>query len=257
MKRTKITIDKDDFPSEFHPLLSGSDVYDSSCSPEAKVIYIDRDGGYFLKCSEKGSLRKEAELASYFHKKGLSSAVLEYLSEEKDWLLSERVPGEDATARLYLDDPKRLAKKLGETLRMLHETNGTDCPVQNLTEGYFKTVDERYEKREYDPSFFGGRSAEDAYLTAKSGRSLLKNEVLIHGDYCLPNLLMKDWRFTGFIDLGGAGVGDRHVDLFWGAWTLNFNLKTNAFKDVFFDAYGRELVDKEKLHIVSAAEAFG
>ena len=45
MKRTRITPDLDAIPTEFHPLLKNAAVYDSSCSPEARVIFIDKDGG--------------------------------------------------------------------------------------------------------------------------------------------------------------------------------------------------------------------
>ena len=65
------------------------------------------------------------------------------------------------------------------------------------------------------------------------------------------------WDFSAFIDVGNGGVGDRHVDLFWGAWTLSFNLHTDSYRDRFFDAYGRDRVDEEKLRIVAAAEVFG
>jgi kanamycin kinase len=69
--------------------------------------------------------------------------------------------------------------------------------------------------------------------------------------------MLDDWRFAGFIDVGNGGVGDRHVDLFWGAWTLAFNLGTDAYRNRFFDAYGRDKIEEEKLRIVSAAEVFG
>ena len=68
---------------------------------------------------------------------------------------------------------------------------------------------------------------------------------------------MENWRFTGYIDLGNGGVGDRHVDLFWGAWTLNFNLHTDRYRDRFFDAYGRDRIEEEALLTVAAAEVFG
>jgi kanamycin kinase len=73
----------------------------------------------------------------------------------------------------------------------------------------------------------------------------------------LPNFLLDDWSFSGFIDLGNGGVGDRHIDIFWGIWTLEFNLKTNAYRDIFIDAYGRNLVNEDALRVISAAEVFG
>lgn len=69
--------------------------------------------------------------------------------------------------------------------------------------------------------------------------------------------MLDGWKLSGFIDLGGAGVSDRHIDLFWGAWTLSFNLGTDEYRGRFFDAYGRDRVDEDMLKIVAAAEVFG
>jgi len=72
-----------------------------------------------------------------------------------------------------------------------------------------------------------------------------------------PTLSLNDWQFSGLIDLDNAGVGDRHVDLFGGTWTLWFNLKTHQYYDRFLDAYGRNKVNEDMLHLVAAAEVFG
>ena len=56
MRRTLLLPNVHVIPEAFHPLLSGAPVYDSSCSPEARVLFIDRDEGYFLKSAPKGSL---------------------------------------------------------------------------------------------------------------------------------------------------------------------------------------------------------
>jgi kanamycin kinase len=47
------------------------------------------------------------------------------------------------------------------------------------------------------------------------------------------------------------------VDLFWGAWTLWFNLGTDKYRERFFDAYGRDRIDEELIKVVAAAEVFG
>lgn len=133
MKRTLITPDLALYPSEFHSLLAGATVYDSSCSPEAKVLFIDKEGGYYLKSAPKGKLQKEAEMTRFFRKKGLGAAVLSYLSREHDWLLTERVLGEDCTHRQYLEDPTRLCDTTATLLRSLHETDFQNCPVPNRT----------------------------------------------------------------------------------------------------------------------------
>ena len=87
MKRTLITREISCFPDELRTLIQGSNIYDSSCSPEARVFYIEKDGGYYLKSAPKGTLKTEAEMTDYFHRKGLAPAIVTYLSLEKDWML--------------------------------------------------------------------------------------------------------------------------------------------------------------------------
>ena len=100
-------------------------------------------------------------------------------------------------------------------------------------------------------------NADEAYKYICERKNALKNNVLLHGDYCLPNIMLDGFKFSGFIDVGNGGVGDRHVDLFWGAWTLNFNLKSDMYRDRFLDAYGRDAVDEEIIRLVSVIESFG
>ena len=261
MKKTPIERIPGLLPLEIERLVSGAKIYDSSCSPEARVYFIDRDGGYYLKFAPKGSLAQEAQLTSYFHQKGLGVAVLGYGSDGSDWLLTRAAVGEDCTNERYLADPKRLCDVLADRLRQLHELDASDCPVQNRMETYFATVDQNYRAGQYDASLFGASyrfaSAEEAYAVFNGGREALKCDVLLHGDYCLPNIVLNDWCFSSFIDLGNGGIGDRHVDLFWGAWTLNFNLGTDVYRDRFFDAYGRDKLDAELLRVIAAAETFG
>lgn len=84
MTLAPIKINMEDYPAALHSLLSGTKLYDSSCSPEAKVIFADKDGGYFLKSAPKGALEREANMTKYFHVKGLAGNVLTYISDELD-----------------------------------------------------------------------------------------------------------------------------------------------------------------------------
>ncbi len=264
MKRTLLTIDANKFPADYRPLLTGAPVYDSSCSPAAKVYFIDRDGGYYLKTQpvSAGSLRLEAEKTRFFHEKGLGAEVLSYTTVgDADWLLTRRVVGEDCTHADYLSDPKRLCDLWAEILRRLHELPTEGCPAPDYLDKYLALAEDNYAKGNYDktafPDSFGYASAKEAWKALSEGRHLLKADTLIHGDYCLPNIMLHDWKFSGFIDLGNSGVADRHIDLFWGAWTLWFNLHTDAYRGRFFDAYGRDRVDEEIIRVVAAAEVFG
>lgn len=57
MKRTETKPDLSLFPCELQKLFEGAKVFDSSSSPEARVYFIDKDGGYYLKTGAKRSLR--------------------------------------------------------------------------------------------------------------------------------------------------------------------------------------------------------
>ena len=261
MKRTPIIVSPDEFPQDYRLLIEGANIFDSSCSPAAKVYFIDRDGGYYLKRSAKDTLRTEAEMTAFYHQKGLGAEVLSYLSKDEDWFLTRRVMGEDCTHSLYIDDPKRLCDTTANLLRQLHDTDSSGCPVPDRIETYYSTALNNHENGLYDTSLFpdnwGYANAEDAWETVRQGIRALKRDTLLHGDYCLPNIMLDNWKFSGFIDLGNGGVGDRHIDLFWGAWSLFFNLKTDAYRDRFFDAYGRDKVDLDILRVIAAFEVFG
>lgn len=249
-----------DFPEAFHSYLTAP-VYDSSCSRDARVWYIDREDGFFLKSAPRDSLKTEADMTAYFHSKGLGAEVLCYLADDRDWLLTRQIPGEDCTYPPYLEDPKRLCDTTAALLRQLHETDFSGCPVSNRNERYFSAAERNYLAGHFDAALFpeewGCSNAEECWQLIRTGRNLLKSDTLLHGDYCLPNILLDTWKFSGFIDVGNGGVGDKHIDLFWGAWTLFFNLKTNAYYNRFLDAYGRDAAEPEILRVIAAFERFG
>lgn len=261
MKRTLIYPELDQFPARFHPLLERAAVYDSSCSPEARVWFLNGKDGFFLKSAPRGALQKEAALNRFYHEKGLGPEVLDYTSEDRDWMLTRQIPGEDCLFPEYMAQPERLCDLTGELLRSLHETDGTGCPVPDRTADYLAAARKNYRAKHYDmglfPDNWGFASPEEAWAVVEAQGKLLKKDTLLHGDYCLPNILLDNWSFSGFIDLGAGGMGDRHVDLFWGIWSLNFNLKTNRYRDRFLDVYGRDKVEEELLRVVAAVEVFG
>ena len=260
MKRQRIVPDIHTFPADFQPLLNGIPVYDSSCSADARVYYLDREGGLFLKKSSKGTLQKEAAMTSYFHSKGFGPEVLVYESLEDDWMLTRKLPGEDCTDAMYLEDPNRLCDTTAQLLRMLHDTCPAGYPIDHTTT-YLSTARKNYESQKYDTSLFpdnwGYASAEEAWKAVEENAKYLQTDTLLHGDYCLPNIMLDNWRFSGFIDLGNGGLGDRHADLFWGIWSLQFNLKSDCYRDRFLDAYGREVINEDIFPIIGAFEVFG
>ncbi len=261
MQRTPAILERAEIPQIFHPFLEGATVFDSSCSPAARVWLLEKDGGFFLKRAPKGTLQREAAMTAYFHSKDLGAELLAYESLEADWLLTRRIPGEDCLWQTYRDEPARLCDTTAQLLRMLHETSMDGCPVPNRTAEYLQNARKNYHNQAYDVSLFpdnwGYATPEEAWRVVEETGHLLQADTLLHGDYCLPNIMLDQWKFSGFIDLDAAGAGDRHVDLFWGMWSLEFNLKTGRYRERFLDAYGREKIQEELFRTVAAIEVFG
>ncbi len=262
MKLKPVKLNIEIYPEAVINYMKDSALYDSSCSPQARVTFINKDDGYFLKEAAEGTLKTEAVMTGYMHSLKLSEEVLYYGSfHGRDYLLSRKIQGEDCTHPDYLSDPKRLCDTIASLLRELHEMDGKGCPVQDRIMTYTKSVKRGFDMRSYEPDLFKGiwefESFSDAKCAAEEGLPLLKKEVLLHGDYCLPNVVLNNWKLSGYIDLDCGGIGDRHIDVVWGIWTLNYNLGTVEYTSRFIDVYGKDIIEFEKLRMIAAMEMIG
>ncbi|MBP2622381.1 aminoglycoside 3'-phosphotransferase [Streptococcus oricebi] len=245
-----------DFPLPIQSYLRASRIYDSSSHSQAKVWYLDSD--YYLKMDNVGKLEEEARLTQYFFEKGLAVEVVEYVSsEDTDYLLTRAADGETALA--YLDKPQKLCQIMAETLKYLHSLDQKEFFLPNRLDYYIASFYDNYKAGTfYEKALlprFGIANREEAFEIVQANQENLKADTLIHGDFCLPNIVLKDNQFSCFLDLGLAGISDKHVDLFWAIWSLHYNLGRDDYADYFLDCYGRENVDEEMIRVVAACEA--
>ena len=54
---------------------------------------------------------------------------------------------------------------------------------------------------------------------------------LVHGDFCLPNILIHNNKVSGFIDVEAMGIGDPWIDYSWCIWSLEYNLKSKEYTE--------------------------
>ena len=151
---------------------------------------------------------------------------------------------------------------MAEALKKLHNLNPHNFPSENHLQAHKDRALKNYEKGEFYAKAllpqFRISSREEAFQLIREQGHLLKTDAFIHGDACLPNFILKDAdQFSCFIDLGLADFSDRHIDLFWAVWSLNYNLHDPKYAELFLDYYGIEQVDVNKLRLVAAFEAFG
>ncbi len=220
MKKTQIQIDINNFPDQLHYIFENTKIYDSSSHPTMTVLYSEN--GYYIKIGEKGTLTKEAELTRLFQHNKMGVEVVSYISDEKDYMVTRPAKGEDCTH--YLSNPERLCEVLADTMKFLHSRPVAEIPVSLCMKTY-------------------------------EGLDFINQDTFIHGDFCLPNIILDDWKFSTFIDVGLAGIGDKHIDIYWALWSLEFNLKTDKYSDYFLSLYGKENYDKDVLKKVAEIES--
>lgn len=232
MKRTKIEFNIDTLPSAIREHLRGATIYDSSCSEDARTMFVEGAEHTFLKISPKGTLERDRVMTDFLHRKQLAPKAIAMESDHTyDYLLLEAVSGDDGSEEIHIQQPRQLAQVFGEYLRKLHSLPTDGCPYPNRTN---EMLEELIGK---------GRDISSLHASPYTP----KDNTLIHGDYCLPNIIMNNFAFKSFIDVGYGGIGDRHYDLYWGIWTLNYNLKTDEYRSTFLDAYGRNDYDEAGL----------
>ena len=254
----KIELDIDSFPNEIKPYLIGSAIYDSSFR-NAATYFIDRDGGYYLKLAPKNILDHQATMMNYFHSKGVTARVCVYISDDKDYFLMERVKGENCLEDKYLNEPEKLAGIIGKCLRYLHDINPDGCPKKGITSSLIQLAHDNYKTNNYDAWLLGYAdfdTTEEGYDFLCQNKYKLVEDVHLHGDACLPNIMLDNFNFSGFIDFEGGGIGDRHFDLLWAVWSLQHNLKSNSYKDILLDSYGRDKFDVDRYRLCIALQAF-
>ncbi|MDQ7798546.1 MAG: aminoglycoside 3'-phosphotransferase [Candidatus Edwardsbacteria bacterium] len=249
MQRTKTRIDISKIPSSIAGLIGDARIYNSSCSETAKTFLIEGKDNFYLKIRRKGELLREYQMTSFLYRHGFASRpVVHETDGDNDYLLTEALAGEDGISGGHLEDPRKLAGVFGESLRELHSLSMTGCPYNGRTAEMLQEIEDKIPAGPGDTAILAEGKAK-AVKKLHDMKRIAMDDAVLHGDYCLPNIIMEKYHLRGFVDLGYGGIGDRHYDIFWGIWTLNYNLRTNSCRDIFLDAYGRRDLDRDRLEL--------
>jgi aminoglycoside phosphotransferase len=158
-----------------------------------------------------------------------------------DHLLLSAIPGTVASDAAYKTNVPKLIEHLSTGLRMIHALPIDRCPFDATLPTKIELARKRVADGLVDESDFDqsrlGRTAAD--LFAKLLEAVPNDEDLVftHGDYCLPNIILQEWRLSGFIDWGRAGVADRYQDIALIARSVESNFGYQ-WVSVLFEACG-------------------
>jgi len=204
------------------------------------------------------ALAQEAERLRWLRERLPVPSVVQFLQwNEREYLLETVIPGENAaTADLPAGT---LADLCGDALRRWHSVPIRSCPFawstdeaiaearQRLNSGALETDDFDVENLGRDPHEL---FAEMLTLTPKT-----EAPTLIHGDFCLPNIMIHGGQISGFVDVGCAGVGDPYRDLALVCRSFEHNAKGEAVP-VFLKCFGLPNPDQQRLRFFRLLDEF-
>jgi kanamycin kinase len=202
---------------------------------------------WFLKVAPPGvepPLQQEAERMRWAHGHLLVPKVRGLGSTEAGgtWMLTDALPGEDATRSPLVTRPERLVAALARGLRRFHAAPVQACPFSFRLHDSLALAEDRVRRgavipaRHFHPEHAHLSSARALDLLVRT-RPSAEDLVVCHGDYCLPNALLEADEVTGFVDLGELGVADRFRDLAVATWSVTWNLGP-GLEPLFLAAYG-------------------
>ena len=177
-----------------------------------------------------------------------------------DWLLMTRVRGWELCRPEVMKRPALLLDCMAKALHTLWAIPAEECPFErtvadNLAHAEATILAGQFDASDCEPETFGpgGFADPKALLDWLKENLPPQDRVVTHGDFCLPNLFTDGNRFSGFIDVGNVGAGDRWADLALGWRSLKHNsdghygeVYPDINPDDLFRAAGIEK-DEEKL----------
>jgi len=231
----------------------------------ASTFYLKRPGSptYYLKTADKSPRRDlldEYNVLKWLIEKLPVPNVYHFEEDDKyDYLLLSEIPGANAANITDSFHKTELVKLLAQGLRMIHETPVEDCPFDRTLEvqmefARFNVEHDLVNEGDFD-KIRRGISAEELYEELVLRKPDEEDLVFIHGDYCLPNIIINQGQVSGFVDLHRAGISDRYKDLAIAVRSIKSNIGYN-YESVFFNEYGISKPKAEKVEYYQLLDEF-
>ena len=197
-------------------------------------------------------------------------AVKYYTNGKINYLLMTKLKGKMVCHKDIIKDSENMARLLARGLKQLWHVNIEDCPRKidinyKLTRAYYNVVNNLVDIENTEPEIFsenGFKNPMDLYDYLHKNRPS-EDFVLIHGDYCLPNVFINNNEISGYLDLGYCGIGDKWQDIALAVRSMKSNMcdigKESEYEKlykIFFDELGIEPDESKIKYYILLDELF-
>lgn len=163
-------------------------------------------------------------------------------SSQADWLLTRRIQGRNSYDRRTGLAAHETIDLLASSLRLVHRVGTEGCPFDQSTDAMLARAESQLAAGLRWECWLGERCgmvpADDLLRELKATWPSPSGTTLIHGDYCLPNVLIHRRRLAAIVDVGDLGVGDPWFDFAAVDMSGQRNLGAEWDLQRFLDAYG-------------------
>lgn len=218
-------------PEELDVLLRGYSLSRHPYDESQAEIYIcshRTEPTLYLKIRGDGTLRlgAEYEMLKWIDQRAPTPEPLFYSHDAStEYLLTSQVSG-TPTYQVEPSERESAIKVLAETLKTIHSLESSGCPaVRSL---------------DYWTQNLKGKGVD---VSALGEWRPVENPVFTHGDYCLPNIIVRGGVLSGVIDWDYAGLADPYVDFASCTWSIRYNFgdEADSLIPLFLETYGVEL----------------
>ncbi len=250
-----------DIPEEMRNKIEGQGFTVDTIGCSGSHIFIF-DNNLVLKVEGKNDISDgEYQMMRWLQGKLPVPEILHFYSDDrKNYLLMTKIEGKMACDPELMKDSSQVVRLLGKGLKKLWTVDMKECPRTINLDYKLKRAKERIINNELDLEHAetdtfteqGFRNPMELYEYLENHKPL-EEPVLIHGDYCLPNVFLYHNEVAGFIDLGLCGIGDKWQDIALAVRSLKHNLQDmdreeelQLLQNILFEELGIE-ADEEKI----------
>jgi aminoglycoside phosphotransferase len=258
-----MTDKKDDLPVELYNLVG-----DYSCTLQyetvAKTFLLTANNraNKYLKIQPVGypnSLEQQSKRLLWLTNKLPVPEIIDYgITGGYEYLITYEISGYAASNEIFKKDTKEMIALIAKGLREIHELSISDCPFDNSINKLMTIAQYNIQNRFFDPvelqNKFGEDSIEKLLREVELFSDVLTEDlVFTHGDYSLPNIIIKDGTIEGYLDLGNCGMADRYYDLAVAEKSIIRNFGSE-YLQLFYEQYGISKSNTEKIRFYQLME---